>query len=691
MLSYLAIPVNFGQALHPKARPARICIGVRRLYRMNKFCFLVMFLCVVSAVDAGSPEIKEHWPRFVKSKCPFSAEQPLQGVECGYVSVPENRANPNGRTLRLAVVILRSLSANPEQDPLVFLSGGPGQRSVHYTERRTHSRFWKPFREKRDLIFFDQRGTGYSDPHFCKDLYSVFAASFLGLSPERRIALQVQLFQDCKRRMQQQGIDFSAYNSATSAQDLNDIRRALAIEKWNLLGVSYGTRLALTAMRDTPQGIRSVILDSVDPPNARIWVDAPARLDRSLNLVFDQCNADVDCARRYPNLKQEFYKLIKSLEEKPIAVSGLDPVRFPEGRLILDGTMLAAGIFQALYDYRFIPLIPAFVDEVKDRNEELIRAVAESLVQSADDLSVGLQYSVDCFEMGPFNPRSEIDAEQKRFPHLAEWNDFVDEQALCEAWHDKRAGSIEGIAVHSDIPSLVLTGEFDPITPPSYGKLAAATLTNSNFAEVPGGGHAVSSSSDCTRSLLSAFLMDPQKRLDTSCIQKLETPVRFTTNLHRNAGVYKLVSQLQPAPKLPFVITIGTIILILGSTLCWPAGYLIRRKRSSPLPVERKGRWLAGTAAFVALGFFAGMAIVIMNLAGTNPYVLAFGLPGNTALLLWLPWMEIVLAVILLVMAWLAWKRKWWSTVARIHYSFIALAAAAFCGILIWLRLLALP
>jgi pimeloyl-ACP methyl ester carboxylesterase len=629
-------------------------------------------------------------PRFIKSECPFpDPDKRLEGVECGYVSVPENRANPNSRTLRLAVVILRSLSLTPEPDPLVFLTGGPGQRSIHHTERRTHSDFWKPFREKRDLVFFDQRGTGYSDPKFCKDLYSAFTASFRGLSPQELREFQVQSFQDCKRRMQEQGIDFSAYNSRTSAEDLEDIRVALGFDRWNVFGVSYGTRLALTAMRDTPGGIRSVILDSLDPPNARILVDAPARLDRSLNLLFEQCETDKECAQKYPDLRAQFYGLIKNLEANPMVVSGLDPNRFKGGQLILDGTMLVEGVFRGFYDYRFIPLMPAFIAEIKKRNVDLLRAVADALVPEPEEISIGLQYSVDCYELAPFNPRSEISAQQARFPHIKEWNQIVNDHVICDVWHDERAGAKEGEAVHSQVPTLLLSGEFDPITPPSYGRLAATTLTNSTFVEIPGAGHAASSSSDCTRSLLSSFLNNPGKKLDTSCVQNLQTKLAFRTDLRNTAGVYKMLSNLQPTPQIPFMIGVGMIVLILGSTIFWPIGYLLGRRSASP-SILQKARWLAGFSALLALGFLTGIAMVVFKLAAINPYVLAFGLPGKHAWLLLLPWIELLLSMLLVGLAVIAWKQKWWSSAGRIHYSLVALASAAFCGVMIWLKLLAL-
>ncbi len=247
-----------------------------------------------------------------------------------------------------------------------------------------------------------------------------------------------------------------------------------------------------------------MILDSTSPPNVRNWVDAPSQFARSLRLVFDQCNADAQCRQTFPELEKDFYSVLENLERTPIIITGLDN-RFPEGRLVVDGTLLAAGIFQGLYDYRFIRLTPLLIREMKNRNAEVLRAIAEGLVRDSQDLNVGLQYAVDCFEMAPLSPQSEIESERRRYPELGVWHELVDEQALCKAWHDVRADSQESLPVQSDIPTLILAGEFDPITPPSYGRIAASTLTVSTFVEIPGAGHGASPTSECTKISLTFF------------------------------------------------------------------------------------------------------------------------------------------------------------------------------------------
>ena len=202
---------------------------------------LVVFLI------SGSVCAQEVLPRFEPATCPFDGDGYRDNVQCAYVVVPENRSRPDGRTLRLSVAVLKSLSDKPLSVPLVYLSGGPGEPSVKYTTARLRSPFWARYREKRDLIVFDQRGTGFSDPQFCLEMnFTLYTSIFRGLSATDRRALVVETVDACRKKILPQGVDFDFYNSIANAQDLDDLRRALGYEQWNLFGISYGTRVALT-------------------------------------------------------------------------------------------------------------------------------------------------------------------------------------------------------------------------------------------------------------------------------------------------------------------------------------------------------------------------------------------------------------------------------------------------------------
>ena len=247
---------------------------------------------------------------FESAQCQFEIH-PGQTVDCGYLTVPEDRSQPDGPTIRLHVAIFRSHSDNPAPDPIVYLEGGPGGQALEAASLVFNRRF-APFLADRDLIMFDQRGVGYSEPALdCQELIDLtYETLAQDLSPEEILALSTEAIRSCRDRLVSEGVNLAAYNSAESAADLNDLRLALGYEEWNLYGISYGTRLALTTMRDYPQGIRSVILDSTYPLPVSINTETPANFDRALNVFFGGCATDPAGSEAYPDLETVFWELV---------------------------------------------------------------------------------------------------------------------------------------------------------------------------------------------------------------------------------------------------------------------------------------------------------------------------------------------------------------------------------------------
>ena len=135
------------------------------------------------------------------------------------------------------------------------------------------------------------------------------------------LSLGTEAICSCHDRLVSEDINLAAYNSAESAADLNDLRLTLGYEEWNLVGISYGTRLALTAMRDYPEGIRCVILDSTYPLQVSLYAEMPANFDRALNVFFHGCTTDPACSEAYPELEIVFFQLVDQLNDSPITFS----------------------------------------------------------------------------------------------------------------------------------------------------------------------------------------------------------------------------------------------------------------------------------------------------------------------------------------------------------------------------------
>jgi pimeloyl-ACP methyl ester carboxylesterase len=635
-------------------------------------------------------------PSFEPGPCPFEGGAWLEQerIECGTLVVPESRDRPEGRRLRLAVAVLRSRSDDPRPDPVVFLSGGPGGAAVRFAAGFSRSSLWNLIRQERDVVVWDQRGTGFSEPAFCRDRSAELMATNLGpMTPEERLQEARRLLQECRERVLAEGLDFSAYNSVASAWDLEDLRVALGYERWNLLGGSYGTRLALIAARDLPHGIRAMILDSVSPTDVGGDDFRHDDFARSLELVFRRCEADAACDALFPELEMEFYAAIEELDAEPLVVPMADTARFAEGSITVDGRLFAAGIFQGLYLQDFIPLVPHAIRQIRARNEALVRALAAELAPDPETENPWLQYSVECYEQAPLMSEETAAAVQARHPHLPDLA-APSLAAVCDAWHAERADPavlLRPITV--DIPTLVAAGEFDPITPPSHGRRVAAALPRSQYFEVPGAGHGALIRTPCARRLAVAFLNGPERALDTSCLDELPG-LTFVTDLRIVPGVATATTRLAEGPGLGDIVWVASTLLLLASTLiAWPASVLGGRLRGRPADAPgQDGRRLAFPLAFLtalcAVGFVAGLALVVRDVATRNPFILGFGLPGAAAPLLLLPWVTVALATATAVCAVLAWRRRWWGRWARLYLSAVAAAGASFVALLMALRLL---
>ncbi len=462
---------------------------------------------------------------YTEAECKFEKPAGVT-VACGYLTVPEDHSKPDGKTIRLHVAVFKSKSKSPAPDPIVYLEGGPGGHALEGVQYSFKSWF-EPFLADRDFIIFDQRGTGYSEPALdCPELTELSLGTLdQNLSAEASTRLSTEATLKCHDRLVGQGVNLAAYTDVENAADLNDLRLALGFDTWNLYGISYGTELAETEMRDFPEGIRSVILDSTVPLQTRVDLDVPANADRAFRKLFDGCAADADCNKAFPNLKPTFYELVDQLNKKPVKQQATDPLSGKPYTVLLNGDVLMNALFQALYQTDYIPLLPKAIAAAHTGEDYsfLARLVLSNAVEQKF-FSPGMYYSVKCNEEIPFVSREELAAATKAFPeqhNVFDQTSFVD---ICRQWGAKAADPRENEPLKSDIPTLALSGEYDPITPPQYNELVAKTLSRSYFHQFPGIGHGVSVSDQCPRDITMAFLQKPAADPDASCIAAMHGP-----------------------------------------------------------------------------------------------------------------------------------------------------------------------
>jgi pimeloyl-ACP methyl ester carboxylesterase len=460
-------------------------------------------------------------PLFETADCQFPLP-PDETIQCGYLTVPEDRANPQ-RTIRLHVAIVASHSDTPAPDPVIFLNGGPGAYTL------ANIGWLLPITSDilahRDMIFFDQRGVGYSEPSLdCPEAAEARLAHIeRPLDTAAWQAITLEAMSACRQRLAAEGVNLSAYHSAASAADVEDLRQALGYESWNLLGVSYGTRLALTIMRDFGHtgAIRSAILDSVYPPQVNDYVDVGVSAQRAFNLLFSRCEADAACNAAYPDLEARFYRLVDALNAAPLILPVSDRVNAAVYRIPVTGDGLLEIVFDMMYDRNRISALPKMLRQIENGYSAiLVEHLAETLY-TADWFSEGMGMSVQCIEEASFTTNTDIQAAAGSLPpQLAHKfvTDTENVQEICAAWQITPAPALENEPVRSDLPVLLLAGDYDPITPPTFAEETAVYLPNSFVFTFIGVSHGVIGGHRCGIELAVAFLDAPTKPPPADCL-----------------------------------------------------------------------------------------------------------------------------------------------------------------------------
>lgn len=472
-------------------------------------------------------------PKFDPGPCPFKVGiGHIEGrtVICGTVAVPEEHARPNGPRITLAVARFPATGSRPQPEPLFWLDGGPGGPSLSGTAEQMNSLVSRLFTGDRDLVLFDQRGAGFSRPSLnCPENIDLkYRTLDQRRTPEQVADDDIAAITACRDRLRAQGVNLAAYTSAENAADVNALRIALGYDRVNLYGVSYGTRLALTVMRDFPSIIRSVVLDSTVPLQSNLYVEVAANAQRAFDELFDGCAADPACTAAFPNLRGVFTDLANRLNANPVMIQVTHPRTDRTYNVLLTGDQFVGGLFQALYRSDLIPSLPKIIFAVRDgRYQPFANAVRDILFY--DDLSYGMYYSVQCGEELSFTTPDQVAAGARQAqPEVTRaLSGDAENRALftvCDQWGAREAVAVENQPVRSDIPTLILAGQFDPITPPAWGQLVGASLSRAFFFQYPSVGHGAMVAAICPLNMTQAFLKDPDERPDAGCLSRMSAP-----------------------------------------------------------------------------------------------------------------------------------------------------------------------
>ena len=494
---------------------------------------------VPTAIPTARPTVA-YTPQYESADCRFDVPEDAD-VECGYLIVPEDRAGDPSHTIRLSVALYHSESSNPRPEPVVFLQGGPGGEAVQLSAL-AYDLLVKPFLADRDFITFDQRGTGLSQPALkCDELTRTFLQDIHGLiAGDTRDLVYSNAFLSCNGLMSSQGVQLNAYTTVASAADLKDLLAALGYERADLYGASYGTRLALVTMRDYPEIVHTAVLDSVVPVEANLFDQYPEMVEYSLGTLFEDCAADPECNAAYPDLETVFWEIVAQLNDQPVSVTTSSAAT---GTITetMDGATFMSVILGSLRYPDLIPTAPQSIYRFRGGDYSTLIAAQASLPFTFEGISPGLYISMMCNEhiLATTTERLQaINAARQDIQNYA-WLPFYgtaqDLFDTCQDWGAIGPRLGENEATFSDIPTLIITGRYDPATPPLFGRQIAGHLSRSYYFEFPNQGHTptAADASGCAMDTVVAFLDRPDVEPDRGCLDALARPrflVPYTGN-----------------------------------------------------------------------------------------------------------------------------------------------------------------
>lgn len=462
-------------------------------------CALLVLSLPVSATTLGSLEFK-----------PCELAQPgtgaTTGVECAVLEVPEDPAKPDGRKLSLKVGLAVSRAGEPPADPVIFFAGGPGQSATESYASVANA--FARIRDKRHVIFMDQRGTGGSHRLACEFPEDLDAS--LAADP----AVQTQQAKDCLASLD---ADVSQYTTTVAAGDIEALRQAIGAPKLNLYGGSYGTRMAQEYARQHPEAVRSIILDAVVPPELALGSEHSVNLEAALKAILARCAGQPACAEAFGDPYRRLYELRDQVRATPLPVSSRDPATNAAREMTLDESAVAVIARLFAYSPETAALMPLLIDEaLKGRPQSLVAQASLVYDSLTGMINHGMQLSVICAEDAARLGNRDEDA------NLILGNSLVGVTlAQCAVWPKGPVSKGFNEPLETDTPVLLLSGEFDPVTPPRYGEQVLASKGNARHLVGKGQGH-ILLTRGCMPRLAAEFVdkLDP-KGLDASCLDSL--------------------------------------------------------------------------------------------------------------------------------------------------------------------------
>jgi pimeloyl-ACP methyl ester carboxylesterase len=376
----------------------------------------------------------------------------------------------------------------------------------------------EPYAAQRDLILVDQRGTGRSEPDLCRDLNRRLLDQSIAFLADRTQDVEVSLratYMSCHDEAVKRGIDLADFGTRTTAQDIDEVRQALGIERWNVYGESYGTTVAMTLMALHPDTLRSVVLDSVYPPDP---MPPPSSIIGAARAAFfDACTRDRECAADTPELAGLYQDTLRLLAQSLLTVAVPPRMQIPDDRVRITPPLFEGIISRLLYYPTYYPTLPTFIRRIHDGETQGVAPLLVALKAAASTQDIGVHAAVECRDRPHF---------RDPLPSNAGTSDYGTLHGMCRDWAE--LGPPPLIPQGASVPTLVLGGQFDPVAGPALGRDVAERIgPAARWIAFAGIGHNVRHFSGCGVRITFDFISNPDKAPDTVCASRM--PAIFAT------------------------------------------------------------------------------------------------------------------------------------------------------------------
>jgi pimeloyl-ACP methyl ester carboxylesterase len=488
---------------------------------MNKLKCVIALLSV-STLCFGQVDTSFE-PVFKPSKKTTHKIPKGQKYTFGYLEVLENRNDAGSQTIEIPVYIFKSRNPNPKPDPIIYTVGGPGSTTMPSAQYMNYYKYL----DDRDFILVEQRGNYYAKPHLdCPEwAKALHTANLPGFDSGDTDALLAEAAKSCRDRLTKKGIDLNGYNTNEIAADIHDLVSVLGIQEYNLLTISYSTKIAQVLLRDYPGRIRSAVMDSPLPLEVNYDEESVENLLESVDKLLGDCEADVDCNRAYPNIKSRFHEYLINKTKSPLEVRIDNPANGKVETFYLTGADLIT-VFTAASTGDVVN-VPFEINKLLNGDMASVKEQLSHVFQEpGSGAGLGMRLSVWCAEEYPFNSQEIIKAETLKYPEVEGLSPAVFEDEVCKIWGVKKVSDRENEAIKSDVPVLLISGEYDNETPVKWAASMKSNLPNSYHMIFKGWKHTPTTNwgNTCAMQAANDFFNKPSVNPNPECFAQIKSP-----------------------------------------------------------------------------------------------------------------------------------------------------------------------